>query len=143
MRSACTTATKLKETWKSPDFSPAFANVEVQFVPKDTPSAPVRIHRHIGANLSDEAIKKAPGVLAHLEAKGHVAAMTKAASYLLWRDDFVTMRTYLVNHIDYMVSDSTGVPPRWLLKAGLTVETWGSFEKSFLGTWEGQINTVV
>lgn len=132
-----TTATKLKETWKSPDFSPAFANVEVQFVNKDTPEGPRRIHRHIGANLSDDGIKKAPGVLKHLESKGHVAAMTKAASYLLWRDDFVSMRDYLVTHVDYMVSDSTGVPPRWLTKAGLTVETYGSFEKSFLGTWEG------
>jgi hypothetical protein len=130
-------AGRLKETWKSPDFSPAFANVEVQFVPKDKPDAAPRIHRHIGADLSDGGLKKAPGVLAYLKAKGDVAAMTKAASYLLWRDDFVTMRDYLVSHARFMLSDSTGVPVRWWKKAKCEVKTYGSFEKSFLGTWQG------
>ena len=31
------TATRLKATWKAPDFSPVFANVELEFVPKGQP----------------------------------------------------------------------------------------------------------
>lgn len=130
-----TTAQKLKETWRAPDFSPAFANVEVQFVPKGQPSAPRRVHRHLAANLANDAIP--PGVVKHLEAKGRVAAMTKAASYLMWRESFSTIRDYLVKSSVAMVSDSTGVPPRHWLKQGCTVDAYGKFEKSFLGTWEG------
>jgi hypothetical protein len=136
------TASKLHATWKAPDFSPAFANVEVQFVPKGSApgavTAPRRVFRHIGADLSNEGLSKlAPGVLKHLEAKVRVAAMTKAASYLLWNAGFSTLRDYLVAHADWMVSDSTGVPPRWWKKAGCSVQTYGAFEKSFLGAWEG------
>lgn len=129
------TASKLKSTWRAPDFSPVFANVEIQFVPKGQPDAPRRTHRHIAANLANDSIP--PSVLKHLEAKGRVTVMTKAASYLLWNEAFSTMRMYLVTHADFMVSDSTGVPPRYWTAKGCTVEAYGAFEKSFLGTWEG------
>ncbi len=126
-------AARLKETWTSPDFSEAFSNVEVQFVPKDAPpGTPPRVHRHLGANLADDALTKHPELLKHLEAKGRVSAMTKAASYLLWRDDFTAMRSYLLEHMDLMFSDSTGVPPEFAKKAGFVQETFGAFEKSFL-----------
>jgi hypothetical protein len=138
-------ASSLKADWKSPDFSPAFANVEVQFVPRGHPESPRRVHRHIGADLSNDGVTtKAPGVLAHLIAKGKVAAMTKAASYLLWNANFSIVRDYLVSHAVYMVSDSTGVPPRFWKKAGCALETFGSFEKSFLpasSTYEAEFHT--
>ena len=130
-----TTAPTLKSTWRAPDFSLAFANVELQFVPKGQPDAPRRVHRHIAANLAKADLP--PGVLKHLEAKGRVVAMTKAASYLLWREDFGSIRDYLVANADFMVSDSTGVPPRYWTAHGCTVLAYGAFEKSFLGTWEG------
>lgn len=130
------TAASFSKDWKQPDFSPAFANVEVQFVPKGQPNAPRRIHRHIGADLSDDGLKKAPGVLKHLEAKGHVSAMTKAASYLLWRADFASIRDYLLTHADFMMSDSTGVPVRFWAKGGYTVEAYGTFQKAFLNSTE-------
>ncbi|MBE2248950.1 MAG: hypothetical protein IAE78_05315 [Myxococcus sp.] len=130
-------ATRLKASWKPPDFSPAFANVEVQFVPRGHPQAPRRVHRHLGANLSDEGFAAAPGLLAHLDQKGRVSAMTKAASYLLWQNAFSVMREWLLAHAVFMISDSTGVPPRYWRKAGCAVQTFGSFQKSFLGTWEG------
>jgi hypothetical protein len=132
-----TTASKLKQTWKAPDFSLAFANVEVQFVPRGKRDMPPRIHRHIGANLSDEGLGKTPELIKHLDAKGLVSAMTKAASYLLWNPAFAVIRDWLVAHAVFMISDSTGVPPRYWKKAGCSVETFGSFQKSFLGTWEG------
>ncbi len=129
-------ADRLNKAWKSPDFSPAFANVEVQFVPKGEPLAPRRTHRHIAANLSDDGLKKSPGVLEHLVRKGKVAMMTKAASYVLWRSDFGTLRDAITSHATFMVSDSTGVPPKHWKKAGCAVETYGTFQKSFLETAE-------
>jgi hypothetical protein len=132
------TAHSLNADWKSPDFSEAFSNVEVQFVPRGQPQAPRRVHRHLAADLSNDGLtRKAPGVLKHLEAKGRVAAMTKAASYLLWTAPFAVVRQYLVSHAAYMVSDSTGVPPHFWKAAGCTVQAYGSFQKSFLKAWEG------
>lgn len=129
-------APKLKSNWKDPDFSPAFANVEVQFVPRGQPDAPRRVHRHLAANLHDDALAQTPGVIKHLEAKGRVAAMTKAASYLLWRQGFGGIREYLLGHADFMVSDSTGIPPSFWTKRGCASAAYGSFQKSFLGAWE-------
>jgi hypothetical protein len=93
------------------------------------------VHRHLAANLANDAIPA--GVVKHLEAKGRVASMTKAASYLVWRESFSTIRDWLVKSSVVMVSDSTGVPPRHWLAQGCTVDAYGKFEKSFLGTWEG------
>lgn len=129
------TAQQLKSNWKPPDFSPAFANVEVEFVPAAEPGAKPRIFRHIGANLSNAGLEQTPGVIKHLESKGRVAAMTKAASYLLWREEFSIIRKYLVEHARFMISDSTGVLPRFWPKT-CAVKTYGQFDVSFLRTWE-------
>lgn len=130
-----TTAKNLKASWKSPDFSPAFANVEVQFVPKGNLTAPRRTHRHFAANLANDSLPA--GLMKHLESKGRVTTMTKAASYLLWREAFSVVRDWLLANSAFMVSDSTGIPPRHWTQKGCTVDAFGAFEKSFLGTWEG------
>jgi hypothetical protein len=125
---------RLKTRWTPPDFSPAFADMELTFRPRGTRAdAPVRVHRHIGANLADSALRRDPGLLRYLESRGRVAAMTKAASYLLWRDDFKLIRSYLLDHMEFMVSDSTGIPPGIAVPAGFVVESYGRFSGSFLG----------
>jgi len=122
----------LRGKWTEPDFSVAFSNSELTFVRKgEGPGAAVRVHRHIAWDLSDPAVKKT-GIVKWLEAKGPVSAMTKAASYLLWRDDFSRVRSYLLANMVFMISDSTGIPPRWASKAGFAQETYGTFEVSFL-----------
>jgi hypothetical protein len=122
----------LRGKWTEPDFSMAFSNSELTFVKKgEDPATAARVHRHIAWDLSDPAIAKT-GIIAHLEAKGTIAAMTKAASYLLWRDDFSRVRKYLLRRMVLMISDSTGIPPRWAAPAGFVQETYGTFEVSFL-----------
>jgi hypothetical protein len=123
----------LRAAWTAPDFSRAFSNSELVFVKRGAdPTGERRVHRHIAFDLSDGGLKKNPGLILSLEAKGPVAAMTKAASYLLWNDAFSTIRGYLLRQMVFMVSDSTGVPPRLATAAGFTQETWGSFAGSFL-----------
>jgi hypothetical protein len=56
-----------------------------------------------------------------------VSAMTKAASHLLWSDHFSRVRAWLIQHLVWMVSDSTGIPPRFADTAGLSQETYGRF----------------
>ena len=121
----------LRGKWTEPDFSMAFSNSELTFVKKGDPQATPRVHRHIAWDLSDPAVKKT-GIIRMLEAKGPVVAMTKAASYLLWRDDFSRVRNYLLGHMVMMISDSTGIPPKLAAKAGFVQETYGTFEVSFL-----------
>jgi hypothetical protein len=58
--------------------------------------------------------------------------MTKAASYLLWSHYFSRVRDYLLQNMVFMVSDSTGVPPRLAARAGFEQITYGRFTGSFL-----------
>jgi hypothetical protein len=104
-----------------------FANIELRFHKKG--STHEQIYRHVQANLDDAHIKGLPGALRHLEKKGAVAAMTKAASYLLTFDDFKMMRKYIIDHVEWMVSDTTGLAPSYGKPAGFEYETWGEWER--------------
>jgi hypothetical protein len=113
--------------WTSPDFSEAFANSELVFRPING-QGPLRIHRHIGANLRNSSLKKNPGILRYLQSQGRVAAMTKAASYCLWNPLFSSIRNYLLANMVFMISDGTGIPPEIARQAGFVQETYGSFK---------------
>jgi hypothetical protein len=108
-----------------------FANAEIEF---KKPGGRVQVYRHIRANLGNDdgsgigaGTKSDPRVIKHLEAKGQIAAMTKAASYLLSWESFSIMRDYLMAHVVWMVSDATGIAPKWGRPAGYDYETYGQF----------------
>jgi hypothetical protein len=106
-----------------------FANAELRFRRSGSPATgPVQVLRHLSFNLDDTHLKADPSLLAHLNAKGKVAAMTKAATHLLWDDHFSSIRGWLVDHTDWMVSDSTGIPPRIAGPAGFVQDTYGTFD---------------
>jgi hypothetical protein len=126
-------AQRRKSTWIPPDFSEAFANSELTFRRGEGERAGVLItHRHIAANLSNDSLRRHPSILKYLEKRGRVVAMTKAASYLLWNPAFTVIRQYLLDSMDFMVSESTGIPPQFARSAGFSQETYGSFQGSFL-----------
>ena len=127
-------AQRLNRVWTAPDFSEAFSNLELTFraVAPEGAQAPLRIHRHIAANLSDPFLAPDGPLLRHLERKGRVAALVKAASYLLWSQPFGNIRNYLIANADFTISDTTGIPPRYAAGAGLVQETYGSFEGTFI-----------
>jgi hypothetical protein len=58
--------------------------------------------------------------------------LTKGASYLLYRGDFSVIRGYLLDHLTWMLSDSTGIPPTYAKPAGMVQETYGHYEGAFL-----------
>lgn len=104
-----------------------FANAEIRF--RKPGDARVKILRHVAYDLSDASLKRSPALLKHLEEKGKVSTMTKAASHLLWDDaNFSTIRDYLMNHTDWMISDTTGVPPRIAKKYGFVQDVYGAYE---------------
>lgn len=120
--------------WIDPDFSQAFSNAELVFVKKGgDPKTEAKVHRHFAENLDDEHFGKDEPLKQHLEAKGRIVAMTKAATYLLWRDQFSTIRSYLLSHMEFMVSDSTGIPHGLATAAGFEQQAYGRFAESFLG----------
>jgi hypothetical protein len=115
-----------------------FANAELRF---KKPGGRHQIFRHIQTNLANEEkngnlppIKTDGRVLKHLEAKGKVAAMTKAASYVLSWDSFSIIRDYLTSNAEWMVSDATGVAPKWGKTKGYEYETYGTFNGPHLTT---------
>ena len=105
----------------------AFANVEIQFRPRGDANAAVRTYRHIVANLDDSHMAADDRVLRHLRAKGKVSVMTKAASFLLWYDDFTQIRDYLLHSTAWMISDASGIPPSYAEPAGFEQITYGEF----------------
>ncbi len=104
-----------------------FANVEIQFRPIGDAKAPLRTYRHILANLDDPHQSKDDRVLDHLRKKGKVSVMTKAASFLLWFDDFSQIRDYLLQNMAWMISDASGIPPSYATPAGFEQLTYGTF----------------
>lgn len=102
-----------------------FGDVEVGYTCAADPT--VRVYRHLQANLDDEHLGADPRVVRYLEARGQVAAMTKAAAYLLGWPNFGEMRRYLGAHVVWMISDASGLPPRYAQAAGFVQEVWGQF----------------
>jgi hypothetical protein len=120
----------LKHDWLSPSFSEAFGNVEIQY--RRPGEADVRVHRHIGWNLGDPYLGKHPELIRHLEKKGMVTMLIKGGSYLLYRGDFSVIRGYILDHLAWMLSDSTGIPPTFAKAAGMIQETYGHYNGAFL-----------
>jgi hypothetical protein len=114
--------------------APVFGNAELTFRKVGDASAPLKTYRSIAANLHDSVLGGDARVIKHLEKKGPVAGMVKAASYLLWRDDFSIVRNYLLANVVWMISDSTGPLPMHAGPAGLVQEAYGQFKGSMLGT---------
>jgi hypothetical protein len=112
-----------------------FANVEIAFRPRQEPGAPLRIYRHIRANLDDEHFHANGPLAFHLGAKGDVAALIKAASFLLWFDHFSHIRAYLLDHAVWMLSDATGIPPSLARAAGFEQECYGLFHGPMLAQY--------
>jgi hypothetical protein len=129
---------KLPHYWYEQDS--AFANVEIQYRRRGDDKAPVRTYRHIVANLDDNHMTADDRVLKHLAGKGKVAVMTKAASFLLWYDDFTKVRDYLLHHISWMISDASGIPPSFAGPAELEQITYGDFTGTYF-TPEGKDRT--
>jgi hypothetical protein len=130
VRAGCSLPAAERAACRQPDFSLAFSNVEIAFRDRGREDQPPQVFRHLAADLSDANIP--PALLAYLESLGRVSAMTKAASYLLWRPAFSRIRDYLLKHMEVMVSDSTGIPPSLAGEAGFAQLAAGQFECSLL-----------
>ncbi len=115
----------LRGDWKNPTFAEAFRHVELRYRRLGDGSGAIRVHRHLAWNLDDTQLAAHPQLLRHLEAKGKVGVLVKGASYLLWFPSFSRFRGYLLEHLAWMVSDSTGIAPNHA--RGVVQEPYGVF----------------
>jgi hypothetical protein len=120
----------LKGDWVSPNFSEAFSHVELTY--RRPGEATLRVHRHFGWNLADDYLALHPQLVRHLAQKGKVAVLVKGASYLLQRPNFSRIRDYLLDHLAWMLSDSTGIPPTYARPAGMIQVPYGRYSGAFL-----------
>jgi hypothetical protein len=116
-----------------------FNNIEIVFRKKGDAAAPKKTFRHIAADLSDAGLAEHGGALAYLKAKPELAAMTKAASYLLWKPEFDKLRSLLLQKMKVMVSDDTGIPPRYAKPAGFTQTMYGTYTGAFFAWARGEV----
>jgi hypothetical protein len=124
-------AKKKRPSWVDTDFSEAFTHMELTFRKAGDPKAPLVVHRHFAWNLGDNGFKGS-ALEKHLQAKGKIVAMTKAASYLIWTSSFRAIRDYLLANMVWMASDSTGIEPKAAKKAGFVQTTYGTYKGAFL-----------
>lgn len=128
---------KLKGGQKNARLNDLLASYELGFRKKG--ETEVRIYRHFQANLANSELAADPRILKHLDQKGRVSAMTKAASHLLWHGGFSTMRDWLKAHLVWMVSDSTGILPTDLEPDKFEQTVYGTFDTAvFNPTPKGQ-----
>jgi len=114
-----------------------FGDVELRF--HKIGSKHEQVYRHLMANLDNVHLAKLGSPLKFLDKKGQVAAMTKAASYLLSYGDFSTFRNYLIRRVEWMVSDTTGIPPSFGEPAGFQYETWGDWKSANMAAGNGSV----
>jgi hypothetical protein len=124
-------AKKKRPSWVDTDFSEAYTHMELTFRKAGDAKAPLITHRHFAWNLGDNGFKGSP-LEKHLQGKGKIAAMTKAASYLIWTSSFRAIRDYLLGNMAWMASDSTGIEPKAAKKAGFVQTTYGIYKGAFL-----------
>ena len=101
-----------------------FANAEIRF---RKPGGRIQIYRHIQVNLDNDHLEEDPRVIKHLEAKGQVAGDDEGRELPAVVGLVLTMRDYLTSTSLWMVSDATGVAPKWGKPAGFEYETYGDF----------------
>lgn len=102
----------------------AFGSFELTF---RSPGGPIQTYRHIAGDISDGGLKKSPGVVAYIESRKPFAAMTKAASFLMWYGHFETIRDLMLDNMVWMISDATAPKPSHAEPKGFEHVPYGIF----------------
>jgi hypothetical protein len=91
------------------------------------PGGPLQTYRHMATDLSNGGLKRAPGVVAYVEQRAPFVSVIKAASFLLWKSYFSTIRDLLLDHAVFIVSDATAPLPRHARAKGFEQIPYGIF----------------
>jgi len=78
-------------------------------------------------DLSDWSVKTNPGFLKFCEQQGRGTSLLKAASYLMHRNTFTTVRDFLLRDSDLILEDDSGIPLRFLPDDHWTLQLYGRY----------------
>jgi hypothetical protein len=105
----------------------AFRSSELTFVKRgEDPRTRARVHRHVATDVSDAALARSPGIVAHLKAKGPFAAVARGAATPLAGDDHARIRELLAAQAVVVVSDAATLPAAVAAQARFVQETRGA-----------------
>ncbi len=101
-------------------FQGATRGAKINFT--DTTTGSEKVLYYFTSDLSDDALKRNPGLLRFCESLGSSNSLLKAASYLLHEGGFETVRTFLLQNSGAILQDDSGIPvhffapDRWTLR---------------------------
>src|SRR3984893_4043204 len=79
------------------------------------------------SDLSDDALKRNPGLLRFCEGLGPVNSLLKAASYLLHSGNFTIVRNFLLQNSLAVLEDDSGIPVRYFAPDKWTLRFFGTY----------------
>ena len=82
---------------------------------------------YFSADLSDDALKRNPGILRFCSAFAPANALLKAASYLPHENGFSISRNFLLRNASAIVQDDSGIPVRYFTPDRWTLRFFGSY----------------
>lgn len=84
---------------------------------------------YFAIDLSDGELQKTPQFIDFLSQQNLKATYLKAASYLMHRETFSTIRNFILQETDYVLQDDSGIPVRYFDPAKWNRQFYGSYVK--------------
>jgi hypothetical protein len=106
-------------------FSGATHGAKITFADPATGSE--KVLYYITSDLSDEALKRNPGLLRFCESLGPSNSLLKAASYLLHEGGFETVRNFLLQNSGAILEDDSGIPVHYFAPDRWTLRFFGIY----------------
>ncbi|MEA3148856.1 MAG: hypothetical protein QOI53_4521 [Verrucomicrobiota bacterium] len=93
----------------------------------DTATGTEKVLYYFTSDLSDDAIKRNPGLLRFCEGLGPFNSLLKAASYLLHEGGFETVRNFLLQNSNAVLEDDSGIPVHFFSADHWTLRFFGIY----------------
>lgn len=106
-------------------FQGATRGAKISFTDPATGSA--KVLYYFTSDLSDDALKRNPGLLRFCEGLGPSNSLLKAASYLLHEGGFETVRNFLLQNSAAVLQDDSGIPVHYFTPDKWTLRFFGIY----------------
>jgi hypothetical protein len=106
-------------------FQGATRGAKVTFT--DSATGAEKVLYYFTSDLSDDALKRNPGLLRFCEGLGPSNSMLKAASYLLHEGGFETVRNFLLQNSAAILEDDSGIPVHYFPQDHWTLRFFGIY----------------
>lgn len=106
-------------------FQGATRGTKITFV--DAANGGEKVLYYFTSDLSDDALKRNPGLLRFCEGLGPSNSLLKAASYLLHEGGFQTVRNFLLQNSAAVLQDDSGIPVKEFAPDKWTLRFFGTY----------------